>query len=597
MNNESKAKVFYYNDEKDFEELWGMLDKLEDIEDNPPILIVANGLPKNVNSENDNDEPENENLKSENDNDQLVFNAYISLELWITLFCRAFLKEKETDKIPKIAVLDSPNNLNIERIKEYIPNFPFYSLCEIEDFMENLSQASKLKVDRQRLDESIIKWKTQLFETTSGNGNSHDASNQIGGMIMRAGLAPAQRTDLPDKLHQKAATLCIQHLFADQNSHKEYTGLKETQIVLVDDCCNEGYDKLIRKILNSEAKIKSQKGVFNNKHPDSEVEKDSINKVLGMTFNGDKHQLFSGGDLLFLDLRLWKKENEENVLEKYKQVADKVDPENFFGLCGVNKDQNEFNKKVKKFMTSNSHKRLALMPLIINELDPSLAIILFSSTQHRSVYQAVRDCPAIITNFSKPYIGGYDRDEYEPETVLNGLYTALYKARPMIEVRKVWKYAVEQWDDIPIINETNNMKDKKDNNLKLTWSNRWPSEDNILTENWPWKWLRKTWLPLAQKGEYAFAAAESWCYLVKLLGKTRIEILEKETKVKTIGTCIKIIKDAQYVPMMFLDKENNKDKDTDEDDIIRKIAIVSALALIELIREWTKKPQGDNNDE
>ena len=467
----------------------------------------------------------------------------------------------------------------------------FNCSSKINEFLESLAPVKKQNKKSVKLEKLKMDWKKHLFETPRGNGDHHDASNQIGRMIMREGLNLPQCTKLTSiNLHQKAASLFIQFLFVDSILHYKYTGLEETEIVLVDDRGHEGYDTLIKEMLSLKH-IKCLSGVFSDKNNFK-----LINDVLGMAVDVEKPQLFDGGDLLLLDLRLWTKEDENTVLNQYKPLAYELDPITFFGLCNVGKEEQKIkiNVKFDTFMESNSHKRLALMPLIINKLDPSLPIILFSSTQHRSVYQAVRDCPAIITNFAKPYIGGYDRDEYEPETVLNGLYMALDKAKPMIKVREVWKYAVKQWKDIPIINDTN------DNNIEITWSTGWPPEKKFLANNCPWKWLRDTWLPLAQQGEYAFAAAEPWCYLVKLLGNTRIEILEKETQDETIATCIKIIKDAQYVPMLFLDKnkdkDKNKDRNNDEYKLIIDIAITSALALIVLIHEWTKKSQGDSHD-
>jgi hypothetical protein len=220
------------------------------------------------------------------------------------------------------------------------------------------------------------------------------------------------------------------------------------------------------------------------------------------------------------------------------------------------------------------HKDLAVLPLILSVLDPGLPIILFSSTQHRSVTQAVRDYPSIITDFAKPYLGGEDRDSADPQLVMADLSWATLQAFVMIEIRKVWLEAVNKWK-LPF--------------KPLKWSNHWPVFQ-LPSASCPVNWLRNEWLPLAQRGHYALAAALPWRFLRSMLGETRLAILLREKREISSETedkvfdCLSLIQSAhnQYSLPPKDPKKAIRFRSTE-----REIAVVAALALIELLAEWS----------
>lgn len=81
---------------------------------------------------------------------------------------------------------------------------------------------------------------------------------------------------------------------------------------------------------------------------------------------------------------------------------------------------------------------LPLLALLISHYDPSLPIILFSSTHQRDVVEAVADRPNIITCFAKPLLTGYG-EEQPPATLIRELIKAVRRALDLHEARIVWE--------------------------------------------------------------------------------------------------------------------------------------------------------------
>lgn len=80
---------------------------------------------------------------------------------------------------------------------------------------------------------------------------------------------------------------------------------------------------------------------------------------------------------------------------------------------------------------------LVLLPLLLSHFDPSLPIILFSSTHQRAIIQMVAHRRNIITEFAKPILSGYG-EERETAELVDDLVRALRRAIKMHEVRGLW---------------------------------------------------------------------------------------------------------------------------------------------------------------
>jgi hypothetical protein len=80
---------------------------------------------------------------------------------------------------------------------------------------------------------------------------------------------------------------------------------------------------------------------------------------------------------------------------------------------------------------------LSLLPLMINSVDPSLPIIIFSSTQQRKATDVFKSYPSVITTFSKPVIAGYSAGEMARQSAYE-LELAIREALRLHSVRGIW---------------------------------------------------------------------------------------------------------------------------------------------------------------
>jgi hypothetical protein len=83
---------------------------------------------------------------------------------------------------------------------------------------------------------------------------------------------------------------------------------------------------------------------------------------------------------------------------------------------------------------------VAFLPLLISACDPTMPIVLFSSTQSRALIDLFRPFPNIITSFSKPAITGYSREDHLAIRLAGDrLRAAVKKGLQLHEKRFVWE--------------------------------------------------------------------------------------------------------------------------------------------------------------
>jgi len=143
------------------------------------------------------------------------------------------------------------------------------------------------------------------------------------------------------------------------------------------------------------------------------------------------------GDILLLDLRLWLEDSQKKVfLNTLRATCDQLDVKN--GLC--EKDASFKTAYGAAFANGaqNETAALVLLPLLLSHYDPSLPIVLFSSTHQRAVIEMVAHRPNIITDFSKPLLGN-QLQITEAENLLENLRGALEKAIKLHEARIIWE--------------------------------------------------------------------------------------------------------------------------------------------------------------
>lgn len=145
-------------------------------------------------------------------------------------------------------------------------------------------------------------------------------------------------------------------------------------------------------------------------------------------------------DVVLLDLRLWEEDGDRErrvkvlaaVIEKCDELraSENTDRVLAAALAGA--------RNVAAGGTKGDLEALALLPLLLSHYDPSLPIVLFSSTRQRTVIEALAHRPSIITEFAKPILRSYG-DLDGPADHLTALYRAVGRAAEMVELRRIWE--------------------------------------------------------------------------------------------------------------------------------------------------------------
>lgn len=597
-------QVFSYADKDDFEKLWTLV---FDFDSNKPLIVIDTGFPSS-------------DKKDSDDN----FSTWVSSLAWaVTFSCH--LKQQEKN-MPIVHILNlSSLKTNVWQQELVYGSFiRFYSPekdkgCDfLKAFVDGILKEPNADTDTNKESPAFKEFWNKLCQNAAkvsdGPESNHNVSNQIGALLLCAAISNPTDDEwdfTKDKLFHSAAAQMVwtltRSLFPSTKvfcpffqkagaggslSSAFFPQEKKVKVVLVDDRHDEGYAWFLTKALGDGAEVTSRKGVFEDGTQYDHEISDPKN-VLGteLNFPSDPPRIFSDMDVLFLDLRLWKPndDNKEKTLKKYKELAKKILenlPESDKKTPACDRLGALLKDSCENGENPNSYKDLAILPLMLTVIDPALPIILFSSTQHRSVIQAVRDCPNVITDFSKPYLGGPDRDASDPGILLKDLEVAVNRALKMVEIRQVWRKAVTQWNGQSL--------------KELNWSDNWPKmEENDLKNHHPLIWLRTQWLPLAQQGHYALAATLPWSYLRSVLGDTRLAILAKDllhsdghSDIVTTDlhssakNCLKLI----YATYHSFPLQLKTVKETEIPRIERELAIAAGFAFVQLIKDWTTKP-------
>jgi hypothetical protein len=144
-----------------------------------------------------------------------------------------------------------------------------------------------------------------------------------------------------------------------------------------------------------------------------------------------KLNLPDNGDILLLDLRLWLEDDQkQGFFDALKNVCTHLDVK---ALCRKDSSFKQAFEAVNG-KEPNETAALVLLPLLLSYYDPSLPIVLFSSTHQRAVIEMVAHRPNIITDFSKPLLGNYVKIT-EAGDFLKDLRVALEKAIKLHEER------------------------------------------------------------------------------------------------------------------------------------------------------------------
>jgi hypothetical protein len=156
-------------------------------------------------------------------------------------------------------------------------------------------------------------------------------------------------------------------------------------------------------------------------------------------------------DILVLDLRLFPEsdvhrasDEETRFLERLTAIGRKIALK-----CVWTERALEAAKKRLEGQPENPL-QWALLPLLLSEADPSLPIVIFSSTHQRDIAEALHSMPNVVTDFAKPLPSEYG--EAGIGRVRTDLRTAVKRALELHEKRAVWMRfaALANWGRPPI---------------------------------------------------------------------------------------------------------------------------------------------------
>jgi hypothetical protein len=183
----------------------------------------------------------------------------------------------------------------------------------------------------------------------------------------------------------------------------------------------------------------------------------SVLKESGYIDHWDRPRLLKiPGDILITDLRLWTTELRQKAF--LNELLDLCD------LLGTERIEDKSFKKAYKRAKAIARdekdsvseiESLALFPLLLSHYDPSLPIVLFSSTHQRSVMEMVAHRPNIITEFAKPILSGYGSEE-SPSGFIKNLRSSVIKSFRLHESRAIWEQLVNaDWHAEPVFEFVN----------------------------------------------------------------------------------------------------------------------------------------------
>ena len=339
------------------------------------------------------------------------------------------------------------------------------------------------KKAKQKVEYLSDLWQQYLVTSAAKENSHHSINNILGPMLLERTLSEDLQKEIRDKSSlQSAFRQCLE--WHSMGSKPDETDTNETdngskcklhesldgaKLVLIDDQAKSWINVIygwVYGALPKQQEIKTNQ--WNSVGPEKEsiqvsispnlvietlesVNKDDKNQRFRLHFTGEDSQ---GDDqrneILLFDLYLFSDstDEEDKYFKKIFTVANSYCEENNSSednmLEKLRNDiesiSNKFSEKLDLSSLRNEDNKkyylnfLTLLPRLIAQIDPSIPIIIFSSTGQRSIIDKFNDYANIITCFEKPRVLGYRSDD--AELIRHNFETAIKQAMQFIEVRQ-----------------------------------------------------------------------------------------------------------------------------------------------------------------
>lgn len=313
-------------------------------------------------------------------------------------------------------------------------------------------------------------------------GDRHAIGNLVGPLLLAEGVRRTMgrdidlRVDTPT-LHFRALLRAVGFATAEKNSTSRITGAvvdhhsvlttiekdlfqqnRKVRWLLVDDHASLGYHAALAGLLfgvkstadtdplgdltttwNGDARDLSLRSVS---HPI--VLLNELKTSFGRQPNWTAPRVLGQSvfDILLLDLRLFPKSTTESASQEERSfLAALLGFCKTFGSSLPNDDGLRAAMAAAQRRYQGGREELAaltLLPLLLSHADPSLPIILFSSSHQHEVARAFADRPNVIASFSKPIMTGYAHSE-ATSLAVDELVLAVTDSIRLHRVRPVWQ--------------------------------------------------------------------------------------------------------------------------------------------------------------
>lgn len=231
---------------------------------------------------------------------------------------------------------------------------------------------------------------------------------------------------------------------------------KKVRFLLVDDQFDLGYREIVRCLLFGNPAQDESDTV----RLDCSPTPDEPLAWLERQVQRKAPRLLGENCVLLLDLRLFASRPDGEVEEKrfYERLVRVYESSSRLRSPALDYAADAARRLIAGVRGPEGLAHLAFFPLLLSHADPSLPIVIFSSSHQRAILKSLHGRPNIVTEFVKPIVSGYDAGESGPAAI-DDLIDAITEALRLHKIRVVWEALVHVANARPVAaNEARTLK-------------------------------------------------------------------------------------------------------------------------------------------
>ena len=287
-------------------------------------------------------------------------------------------------------------------------------------------------------------------------------------------------------------------------------------------------------------------------------------------------------DFVLLDLWLWQDQEKKVLLFEAARRA--------LAEVGADLEDSALDplKKLKANVPMMPWEEFGILPQLLHLLHRSLPVVLFSSSQQRSLVFALSGLPNVVDVSAKPSLTRYPEDT-APEAIAEAWKRWMSRLVPLIKVHRKWSEVRQQsaWKAIPgsewfyprlgHARGDEPVESGKDTERFL--------EIELSGDGHPLRWLCAKWLPLVQRGYYRAAMSAPWMYLRDVLGEVRLNAIAGQGAHNELRSLYR-----QYECAISNERQRTG-KQVDADSLKVEDALEIIKLFVDLVSAWREKPK------